>query len=318
MGALSLAGVLLTATVATARADECSGLLCLFSSRPAAPKPAAPAATAPTPASATAAAAADPAPKAKPKPKAHPVPVVTIAAGPTEIGRLKTLASVMQKPRVKIVEAKDNAPAADFAVTTAFDQGHGAEKTRLFTEEMHILAGDKIHSLADLKGKVVSFGADHSAGQTAARKAFEALDVKVSETPLDLDNALDGLATGDIDAVVVLAPQPDKRLAKVKAPGIHLVAWPENAAVPDGAVAATIDAGAYPGLAKPDSKVPALGVDAVLTLSAKGEHQPAARAFLGAAVAAFRGVVEARLRSHQGRSRRAQRAPGRQRRDAGE
>jgi len=286
VGALSVAGCLLPAAATAARADDCSGILCMFSSKPAAPpaaqpapQPAAaaqPATTAPEQATVD---AADPAPKAR---KSRPVPVVTIAAGPTEVVRLKALAAVMQKPRVRIVEARDSAPAADFAVTTTLDPDHSAEKARLFTEEMHILAGAKIRSMADLKGKVVSFGADHSPGQAAARKAFETLGIQVAETPLDLDNALDGLATGDLDAVVVLAPQPDRRLAKVAAPGLHLVAWPNDAAPPDGTVAATIDAGAYPGLARPGDKVAALGVDAVLTLQRKGERQPAAKAFLGA------------------------------------
>ncbi|MBE7220689.1 MAG: hypothetical protein INR64_19650 [Caulobacteraceae bacterium] len=219
---------------------------------------------------------ADAAPKLR-KARPRPVPVVTIAAGPSEIARLKTLATVMQKPRLKIVEAKQGA-TADFTVTTAADGQGGA---RLFSEQLHIVAGPKIATLADLRGKVVSLGAEHSASQAAARKALDAQGIKVAETPLDPDNALDGLSTGDLDAVVLLAPQPDARLAKLKGTSLHLVAWPQTATPPDGMTASTIDAAAYPGLAGAGGKVAALGVDAVLAPGPKARTQQA-KAFLGA------------------------------------
>ena len=217
--------------------------------------------------------------KHKPKPK----PVVTIAAEGGEIARMKTMIAAMPNEKIKIVAAPNANANTDFAIRTAFDprQG-GAEEAKLFTEQMHVVAGGAIHSLDELKGKVVSFGPDHSPSQVAARKAFEGLGIAVKETPLDLDNALDGLATGDIDAVVVLAPQPVTRLKTLSAPGLHLVAWPQGASVPEGAVAAWIDGGDYPALAKSGEAIAAIGVDAVLTMRPKGARAPAAKAFLTA------------------------------------
>ena len=281
-----LAALILTASpvaISAARADDCSGIMCLFH-RDAQPQPQP--AQAPDPAATAPSATADAEPVAKRKPKAKPVATVTIAADPAEAARLKPIAAAVSRPHVRIVDAKEG-QGADFSLATSLDQGGGTEKARLFPEAMHVLAGAKIQSFDDLKGKNVSFGADGSAGQAVARKAFEAAGVKVAETPLELDNALDGLATGDIDAVVVVAPQPDARLSKLHAPTLHLVAWPQAATLPEGASATTIDAQAYPGLAKadpakPDAKVAALAVDAVLVESPKGAHQPAAKAFLGA------------------------------------
>ena len=302
-GAMILAASVLPLAGTAVQAEDCSGILCMFTGRPAAtpapqpapapapqpvsqpaPQPVSQPAAAPAPAQNTESVDADAdAPlKTKPRAKLRPTPVITIAADPAEVGRLKALSSVMPKVHVRIVEAKAKEATADFAVTTALDAPRGVEKAKLFTETMHVVAGPKIHSLADLAGKVVSFGAADSASRATARKAFDALNIRVAETPLDLDNALDGLATGDIDAVVVLAPQPDQRLRKVSAPGLHLVAWPQDAGMPDGAVAASIDAAAYPGLGRPGEKVAALGVDAVLTLTPKGQRQRTARSFLGA------------------------------------
>ena len=166
---------------------------------------------------------------------------------------------------------------------TAVDGAASGEKARLFTEQLHIVAGTGVLSPADLKGKVVSFGPEKGPAQAAARKAFAALGVSVKETPLDLDNALDGIATGDVAAVVVLAPQPDARLARLKTTsGLHLVSWPEGTAVPDGDTMTSIPGSAYPGLAKAGDSVRALGVEAALDASGKGATSPAARAFLTA------------------------------------
>ena len=288
VGAL-LSGALLAASpvaMQAAWADECSGIMCIFGSRPAAPAqsaPQAPPAAAPAAPTATADATdtAKDQPKAAHKARPKPIQVVTIAADKTDVARLQSLAAVVRNPRVKFVEAKDG-QAADFSVTTSLADGQGVKQAKLFGEAMHVVAGAKVKSFADLRGKTVSFGADGSAGQAVARKAFEAAGIKVAETPLDIDNALDGLSTGDIDAVVVVAPQPDARLTKLTPSGLHLVAWPDGIALPDGAVAASIDGAAYPGLAKPGDKVATLGVDAVLVASPKGARQPAAKVFLGA------------------------------------
>ena len=282
-------------------ASGCSGFLCLLAPRTMAEQQAAPAATEPAAQPAAAqtaaqtAATTDPAPdvtETKPAKAKAPRPTVTIAADTAEASRLRTLVSALPKEKIRIVAETAAAPGADFAVRTALDsRPSGTEQARLFTEQMHVVAGPSIQSFADLKGKVVSFGAARSPSQTAARKAFAALGITVKETPLDLDNAFDGLATGDIDAVVLLAPQPVDRLKRLSAPGLHFVAWPEGATMPDGAVTASIDGGAYPSLAKPGEAINAMGVDAVLILEpraieTKGSGArapaPAAKAFLAA------------------------------------
>ena len=290
--AVGLAGAMVLASVLSAVAQEavpapqaaadtgCSGLMCVFA--PSRPAPAAPA---PQPAAvsnedtiAPPASALAPAAQVKPKPKL--VRPITISADAAETPRLQALAASMPKEKIKVVTGSDT--EAEFAVVTAFDPHEGAPKAKLFTETLHIVAGGAIHSLADLRGKVVSFGADNSASQRAGRKAFQTLAIDIRETPLDVDNALDGLSTGDIDAVVILAPAPFSRLKTIAAPGLHLVAWPDGGSMPDGAVTASIDAGEYPGLAKPGEHVAALGLDAVLTVSPKAARLPAARTFLAA------------------------------------
>ncbi len=210
-------------------------------------------------------------------------PVITIAVKSAEMGRLRTLAAALPQERIRIVPAVDGSEAvdADFTVSKALDATGARDKARLFTEQLHIVAGDKVRTVADLAGKVVAIAGGGGSDEDAVRRAFAVLDVTVKGTPLDLANALDGLATGDIDAVVVLAPQPVTQLEGIKAPGLHLVSWPDGGPVPDGASLTSIEADRYPSLAKPGETIRTVGIDAVLTLSAKGAKDPAARAFLG-------------------------------------
>ena len=266
-------------------ASGCSGFMCnVFGSkledRPAAqPVPAAPPAVAAT----DVADPADPSDKVAPRKVAtKPVPTVTIAADDAETARLRALASSLPKTHVRIVAASSGR-TADFTVVPALDAARQGEKARLFTEQLLVVAGPGVHSLEDLKDKVVSFGADKSPAQAAARSAFARLGVGVTETPLQLDNALDGIATGDVAAVVVLAPQPDARLARLRTTsGLHLVSWPDGVAAPDGASITAISGSAYPGLVKSGESIRAVGIEAALDASGRGAASPAAKSFLAA------------------------------------
>lgn len=256
--------------------QPCSGFMCLFSHHSA---PEATAQPAPQPAEAAVSPAAEDKP-VKVKAKAsRPARPVTIAAAPAERLRLKAMANLLPRTRVRFVEP-GAARSADLVVLTRMEPSIQGGDLRLFTEQLHVVAGSGIHSLSELKEKVVSFGPAGAPTQAAARKAFEALGVTVKETPLDLDNALDGLATGDVDAVVVLAPDPSEQLEKLRTPGLHLLAWPVGTAAPDGATLSSVPGRDYPRLASANEAIRTLGVDAVLETNKAAAKQPAVRQLL--------------------------------------
>ncbi len=286
LGAAMLAMAITAPSVALAQqADgQCSGFACLFghaSPPPAQPQPPSPVAAGPLAAGPVEGSAATPAPDKVTRTPRPARPVVTIAAGATEVARLKGLAAALPRERIRIIPVTDAGARveADFTVSKALGVADKSGKTKLFTEQLHVVAGDKVHTMADLAGKVVGF-AGGGAREDAARQAIATLNIKVKDTPLDLANALDGLSTGDLDAVVILAPQPVVELAVVKAPGLHLISWPEGGSLPNGAVVTSIEGDRYPQLARPGESIRALGVDAVLTMSAKGAKIAAAHAFL--------------------------------------
>lgn len=266
------------------------GFPCLFRQAPP-PEPVQPREATPAdPAAAPSVVATDETPAAR-RPvarKRKPPRPLTIAAEASEAARLKALAFLVPEQSIKVVTPRGSgagSPAADMAVTTgstSVAEGGKSREVRLFTEQLHVIAGPGITRITDLRDRPVSFGSAGSPSEAAARAAFAALGLKVKETPLDLDNALDGAASGDLDAVVVLAPQPLARLAGISHSGLHLVSWPEDAPLPQGAVATMIAPGPYPGLAKPGETIHAVGVDAFLGVSAKGAREPATRGFFAA------------------------------------
>lgn len=276
-GLVAVSGCAAMAQASPASTD-CSGFMCKVFGSKIEERPApAPAAAAVQPVSTPDVADPDD-DRAKPAARkvAKPLPTVTIAADRLEAPRLKALEATLPKTRIRVVAPNAE---ADFRLSTALGPAGPAEKARLFTEALHVVAGPDVHALADLKDKVVSFGPIDGPSQDAARKAFASLGIAVKETPLDLDNALDGVSTGDVAAVVVLAPQPDRALSLLKpGSGLHLLAWPDGAALPEGSTAVTLSD--YPSLGTSASPVRAVGVEVALEAAGRGAAGAAAKSFL--------------------------------------
>jgi hypothetical protein len=75
---------------------------------------------------------------------------------------------------------------------------------RLAPETLAVIAPREVKSINDLQGKTVSFGDLDSATSTSGRMLFSRLGVTVNQTNGPFPEALDRLAAGKVDAVVVL------------------------------------------------------------------------------------------------------------------
>jgi TRAP-type uncharacterized transport system substrate-binding protein len=99
--------------------------------------------------------------------------------------------------------------------------------TPLFVEEFHLLARSEVTSLADLAGKNVNLGEEGSAGAVLGREVFNRLDVKINESNLGLDAALDGMRKGQIFASLLVSGKPVDLIARYQqADGIHFLPIP--------------------------------------------------------------------------------------------
>lgn len=97
----------------------------------------------------------------------------------------------------------------------------------LHIEEFHLLARPEIGSLAELAGKRVNLGDNGSASAILGREVFNRLGVKISESNLGPEAALDGLRKGDLSAALLVSGKPVSFLTQISQfDGIRLLPIP--------------------------------------------------------------------------------------------
>jgi TRAP-type uncharacterized transport system substrate-binding protein len=89
--------------------------------------------------------------------------------------------------------------------------------TKLYNSEFHVLARNDIKSFADLRDKNVNFNLKDSQTQVSADVVFDALNINVTRSYYDNDEAIKKLRDGELAAMVILTGAPQAALAKLKA-----------------------------------------------------------------------------------------------------
>jgi TRAP transporter TAXI family solute receptor len=136
--------------------------------------------------------------------------------------------------------------------------------TKLYNEEVHVLARSEYATIDDLAGKRVNFGTDGSGTFMTASIVFDDLgiDVDVQSDPEPI--ALERLRAGEIDALVFVGGKPVELIASVASEEpLHLLAIPHQR-IKAAYVASELTAQAYANLIKPGDPVPTVAVSAVL------------------------------------------------------
>ena len=101
---------------------------------------------------------------------------------------------------------------------------------RLAPEALEVIAPREIKSISGLQGKLISFGELDSATSTSGRMLFSRLGVRPTQTNAPLPEALDALAAGKVEAVVVLGAEGTQALDNFGGDGrFHIVAIPWSA-----------------------------------------------------------------------------------------
>ena len=102
--------------------------------------------------------------------------------------------------------------------------------TKLYNEEVHILAGKDIGQLAELAGKKVNVDVAGSGTAMTASTLFDALGLKVETTNFDQALALEKVKNGEIAAIVFVAGKPTDLFRKIEAgANLHFVPVPLTA-----------------------------------------------------------------------------------------
>jgi TRAP-type uncharacterized transport system substrate-binding protein len=132
--------------------------------------------------------------------------------------------------------------------------------TRLAPETVAVIAPREVKSLNDLQGKTVSFGDLDSATSTSGRMLFSRLGVTANQTNAALPEALDSLAAGKIDAVVVLGAEESPALNDFGGDGrFHIVPIPWSPTLEPVYAPAQVTAAERPNLVNPTVPVETVG-----------------------------------------------------------
>jgi TRAP transporter TAXI family solute receptor len=136
--------------------------------------------------------------------------------------------------------------------------------TKLYNEEVHVLAKSDYGTIDDLAGKRVNFGTEGSGTFMTAGIIFDDLGIEVDISSYPEPIALERLRTGEIDALVFVGGKPLKLIQDVnRQEGLHLLAIPPER-IKAAYLPSDLTADAYPGLIDPGKPVQTVAVTAVL------------------------------------------------------
>jgi TRAP-type uncharacterized transport system substrate-binding protein len=136
--------------------------------------------------------------------------------------------------------------------------------TKLFNEELHLVARGDIRQLSDLAGKPVNMGGSGGSVEDVARDLFTALGLRVSEVHLGHDEALEEMRQGRVAATAVLAPKPAAFVERLRRDsGFHLIPLPYPAS-PILSLPTVLRHEDYPALIPAGERVDTVAVGTVL------------------------------------------------------
>jgi TRAP transporter TAXI family solute receptor len=161
--------------------------------------------------------------------------------------------------------------------------------TKLYNEEIHILARDEVREVAELAGRKVNFDNRGSGTFMTATTVFDALGIKVEATTFDQALALEKLKSGEISALLYVAGKPTALFRDLKrGDGVHLLAMPQSTKLLETYLPSNFTSEDYAQLVPEGQRVETLAVGSVMAAFAwevgSERYQRVARfveAFLG-------------------------------------
>jgi len=120
--------------------------------------------------------------------------------------------------------------------------------TKLYNEEMHVIAPKTIRSMKELDGKTVSVDLPNGGTFVTAAIVFERLGIKPKFVYVEQRIALEKLKAGEIDAVVAVQGKPSKAVSQIRDDRLHLVPVDYARPLQGDYLPASLSAKDYPNL----------------------------------------------------------------------
>ena len=134
--------------------------------------------------------------------------------------------------------------------------------TKLYNEEMHVIASKSIRSLKELDGKTVSVDLPNGGTFVTASIVFERLGLKPKLVYIEQRIALEKLRAGEIDAVVAVQGKPSKAVSQIKDDRLHLVPVDYAKPLQGDYLPASLSAKDYPNLISDQGQVDTIAASA--------------------------------------------------------
>jgi TRAP transporter TAXI family solute receptor len=136
--------------------------------------------------------------------------------------------------------------------------------TKLYNEEMYVIAPKSVHSLADLNGKRVSVDLPNGGTFVTASVVFERLGLKPNLVYIEQRIAMEKMKQGEIDAVIAVGGKPYKSVSAFKDDRFHFVPVDYAKPLQRDYLPAVLTAKDYPNLIAEGERVDTIAVPAVL------------------------------------------------------
>jgi TRAP transporter TAXI family solute receptor len=137
--------------------------------------------------------------------------------------------------------------------------------TKLYNEEMQVIAPKSINSLKDLEGKTVSVDLPNGSTFVTALTVADRLGMKANWVYIEQRIAMEKLKTGEVDAVIVVGGKPYKSVSSFVNDGrFHLVKVDYEKPLQGDYLPATLTSKDYPNLIADGEKVDTIAVPALL------------------------------------------------------
>jgi len=138
--------------------------------------------------------------------------------------------------------------------------------TKLYNEEMHVVASRSIRSMQDLDGRKVAVDLLGGGTFVTSMNVFEGLGIKPNLLYIESRVALEMLRKGEIDAIVAVEGKPLLWLAQLPDKDLHLVPIDYARSLRDNYLPAEFSSEDYPNLIAQGEQVDTIATDAILML----------------------------------------------------
>ncbi len=139
--------------------------------------------------------------------------------------------------------------------------------TKLYNEEIHLLARGDIQSIEDLTDKEVNFGVQGSGTYMTSTILFDALDVPVKAVSFDQALALQKVKDGEIAAMVYVAGKPARLFKDMKSTdNVKFLSLPYSDSLLETYLPSQLSNADYPNVVRSGETVDTLAVGAVMAV----------------------------------------------------